>query len=59
MSSQETLDKAREMLCEMVAMADDQPFNLSHSDYIMRMWNAFNKGREYEAFVSKAEREGR
>ena len=53
MSSKETLDKARELLTDMAKLADNQPFNLTHSEYVAKMWMAFNKGRKYGNFVSK------
>ena len=53
--SEETMNKAREMLSDMAELADYQPFNLTHSDWVMKMWKAFNKGREYEQFATEAE----
>ena len=57
MNGQEALDKAKKMLCDMAIMADGDPSSLSHSEFVMGMWNAFNKGREYGVFVSKIKRE--
>lgn len=53
--SDEVLEKARELLCEMAELADGDPSSLSHSSYVMNMWNAFNRGRKYEKFVSMAD----